>query len=184
MKMTTKTLFLSIVSYTLFACNQASPKKVVDVVWLNVNRVTANYSPQFFGELRELRASGGMAVAQNNEKIKGTAVAYVNQYVIGPLDESMDKIEKLPENEETKALIAASLEVFNYGKGIFENEYLSIAKMIDAESPASEIDAAVEKLFATHDEHMHGRLADLDELVIPYAEKHGVPIQLVNNRPN
>ncbi|MBC9797220.1 hypothetical protein [Sinomicrobium weinanense] len=176
-------ILLSVLSVSLTSCNQATPDKVVQRTWLNTNNVTARYSPKFFGELRALKAKGNIIVFKENEAIKGTAVEYVNQMVIDPLNESINKVEGLPEKEDTKELIAASLDVFNYGKEIFENEYLDIATMIDEGQPEKAIDAAIEKLFVTHDENMQVRLLYLDELAISYAEKHNIPIQKVNNQP-
>jgi|GEM_PF-5300971 len=51
--------------------------------------------------------------------------------------------------------------------------------MIDEGQPAAEIDAAIENLFTKYDPEMQTRLNRFDELVIPYVEKHYIPIQKV-----
>jgi len=178
-----KMIFLAALFTSLISCNQSSPDKTVQVAWLNANRVVAHYSPRFFGELRELKSKGNITVFKDNKTVKGTAVEYVNQLAVAPLNESMQKVKDLPEQEDTKAIKAASLAVFEYGKEIFENDYLHIAALIDEGQSAAEIDAAIEDLFAKYDPEMQARLNRLDELVIPYAEKHDIPIQKVNNQP-
>jgi len=176
-------IVLTVLSLSLTSCNLVSPDKVVQRAWLNTNTITTNYSPKFFGQLLELKAKGNITVFKDNEVTKGTAVEYVNQTIITPLNESLQKVAELPENEDTKALKAASLELFRYGKEIFESDYLDIATMIDGERPEMEINTAIENLFLKHDLEMGTRLNRLDELVIPYAEKHNVPIKIVNNQP-
>lgn len=178
-----KMIFLAALFTSLISCNQPSPDKTVQVAWLNANRVVAHYSPRFFGELRELKSKRNITVFKDNEVAKGTAVEYVNQLAVVPLNESIQKVKDLPEQEDTKAIKAASLAVFEYGKEIFENDYIQIATMIDGGRPAAEIDAAIENLFAKYDPEMQAKLNRLDELVIPYAEKHDIPIQKVTNQP-
>ena len=182
----TNTVFilLTVFSLNLTSCNPVSPDKVVQRAWLNTNNVTTNYSPKFFGQLRELKSKGNITVFKDNEVTKGTAVEYVNQLIIVPHNENLQKVEDLPEKEDTKALKAASLELFQYSKEIFESDYLDIATMIDKERPDMEINIAIEDLFLKHDPKMETLLNRLDELVIPYAEKHNIPIKTVNNQPH
>lgn len=182
----TKIIFvlLTVLSLSLTSCNPVSPDKVVQRAWLNTNNITTRYSPKFFGQLRELKAKGNITIFKDKEVTKGTAVEYVNQMIIVPHNESLQKVEELPEKEDTKALKAASLELFRYSKEIFENDYLDIARMIDENRPDMEINTAIEDLFLRHDQEMETRLNRLDDQVIPYAEKHNIPIETVHNQPN
>ncbi len=155
---------------SICSCTGPSPKKVVAQTWLNTNNVTTYYSPKFFRELMERKEK------DNFTTTGGTAVAYIEQYVIATVDESLKKVEKVPVKSDTKELIHASLEVFKYGKEVFETEYLEIAAMIDDEKPLEEIHAAIDNLFAKHNGEMQIRLDQLDSYAIPYAEKHHIPI--------
>src|SRR5690606_17946698 len=88
-----KIILPAILSAGFASCNRVSPDKVVEVAWLNANQVVAFYSPKFFGELRELKSKGNITVFKENKPIKGTAVEYVNQMVVAPFNESMQKVE-------------------------------------------------------------------------------------------
>ncbi|MBD1423213.1 hypothetical protein [Sphingobacterium chuzhouense] len=153
-----------------------SPKKVVAQTWLNTNNVTTYYSPKFFNELMEKKAKNNITVYQDGAVIKGTAVAYVQQYVIATIDENLKKVEDLSAKGDNKELIDASLEVFRYSSDVFENEYLDIAEMIDEEKPSEEIMSAIDDLFAKHDGEMQIRFDRLDSCAIPYAEKNNIAI--------
>mgnify|MGYP000952645490 CR=1 FL=1 len=182
MKRGIKIIQLLIFAASICACTSPSPRKVVAQTWLNSNNITTHYSPKFFTELIERKAKDNITVFKDNTVTKGTAVAYVQQYVIATVDESLKKVENIPVKLDTKALIHASLEVFRYGKHVFENDYLTIATMIDEKHPTESIEAAIDQLFAKHDAEMHARLARLDNYAIPYAEKHNIPIHQVNSQ--
>jgi len=178
MKYIAKTLVLLIVAISLFSCNhQPSPDKVVAQTWLNVNNITSHYSSNFFRILQEMKSKDNITVVRNNEVIKGTSVEYVKQYVIAPVIAAQKKVEKLPEKEDIKEIITASLEVYKYGRAVFEKEYLAIALMIDEEKPEAEINTAIENIYIAHDPVMQEKLNKLDELVFPYAKKHKIPIK-------
>jgi len=168
---------------SICACAGPSPRKVVAQTWLNSNNITTHYSPKFFTELMERKAKNNITVFKDDTVTKGTAVAYVQQYVIATVDESLKKVEKIPVKPDTKALVHASLEVFRYGKEVFENDYLTIATMIDEKQPTETIEAAIDQLFAKHDAEMQARLDRLDSYAIPYAEKHNIPTHHVNSQP-
>lgn len=177
MKYIAKTIMLLTVVISIFSCNGVSPDKLVAQTWLNVNNITSHYSPNFFRNLQEMKSKDNITVIRNNEVVKGTAVEYVNQYVITPLVEAQKKVEKLPVKEDTEEIITASLAVYQYGKTVFENEYLTIATMMDEGKPEAEIYAAIENLYIVHDPVMEKKLDRLDELVFPYAKKHNIQIK-------
>lgn len=167
---THKIILLLVLAASICSCAGPSPRKVVAQTWLNTNNVTTYYSPKFFKELMERKEKNNFTTTG------GTAVAYVEQYVIATVDESLKKVEKIPLKSDTKELIHASLEVFRYGKEVFETEYLDIAAMIDNEKPSEEIIAAIDKLFVKHDGAMQVRLDRLDSYALPYAKKHNIPV--------
>lgn len=148
-----------------------SAQKVFDQTWLNTNHVSMYYSPKFFMELMERKEKNNFTATG------GTAVEYVQLTAIAAVDESLKKVESIPEKPDTKELVQSSLDVFRYADEIFKTEYLEIAAMIDAEKPSEEINAAIDKLFAMHDGEMRKRFKQLDSYAIPYAEKHDIPIK-------
>lgn len=182
MKFLIKTTLLIALVAGISSCTGPSPQKVVAQTWLNTNNITSHFSPKFFGTLLEMKSKGRITVFKNGETTNGTAVEYVRQNIIPQVNESLKKVESLPEKKETKELKAASLDVFNYGKEIFENDYVAIAKMIDEKQPADIIVAATVDLFSKHEAEMYKRLDKLDSFAIPYAEKHNIPVKTMNNQ--
>ena len=177
MKYIFKTLVLLTVAISLLSCDGVSPDKVVAQTWLNVNNITSHYSPNFFRNLQEMKSKDNITVVRNNELVKGTAVEYVKQYVITPVVEAQKKVQQLPAKEDTKEIITASLEVYKYGRAVFENEYIAIATMMDEGKPEDEIYTAIEKLYIVHDPVMQKKLDSLDELIFPYAKKHKIRLK-------
>ncbi|MGS2739778.1 hypothetical protein [Sinomicrobium sp. M5D2P17] len=176
MKSTAKISLLLFIGLTFLSCDQTSPRKYVEVTVLNTNLVTSRYTPSFFEELRELEKQGRIAVFKDGEMKKGTAEEYVMQNAIAPVDVSIKKVKELEVKDDTHDLIAASLDVLQYSKEVFENEYRNIAEMLDTNRSQAEIDSAIHKLFRTYDREMEKKLRHLDELAIPYAEKHNIPL--------
>ena len=176
MKSTAKTLLLLFTGLIFLSCHQTSPREDLEITVLNTNLVTSRYTPSFFEELRELEKQGRIAVFKDGEMKKGTAVEYIMQNAIAPVDESIKKVGELKPKDDTKDLIAASRDVLQYGKEIFENEYRNIAEMLDANRSQAEIDSAIHKLFKDHDREMEKKLRHLNQLAVPYAEKHDIPL--------
>lgn len=177
MKSTLKITLFLFMGFTLLSCSKPSPRKYVEVAVLNTNLVTGSYTPQFFDELQELKNQNRITLYKDGEMKQVTVEEYVRQRTIVPVNEAMAKAEALPETDDSRDLKAASLEVFKYGKQLFEKEYLVIAQMLDDNKAQTEIDSAIQKIFTSHDAEMEKRIRYLDELAIPYAKKHNVPLE-------
>lgn len=172
------TLFL-LIGLTFLSCDQTSPRKYVEVTVLNTNRAAGMYRIQYINEIRTLKKKGRLTVFKGDQPKNGTAVAYVKQRIILTNDASLEKVKVLKVTDETEDLIIASLDFFEYSKKIFESDYLEIARMLDENKPDTEIDAAVENMYRTHDWEMEKRLNRLDELAVSYAKKHNVPLEMM-----
>jgi hypothetical protein len=177
MRINIKILLVLLVGVIFQSCNTASPRKYIEVAVLNTNRITRMYQPGFFSEMRELKNQNRLTVFENGKPKNGTAVEYVRQTAITPVEEYIAKVRVLKETDDTRDLLTASLDVLQYGKGIFESDYISIAKMLDEDKSQAEVDAAIQKLFETRDPEMEEKFKRLDGLAIPYAEKHDVPLE-------
>ncbi|GAB3019401.1 hypothetical protein GCM10027051_25610 [Niabella terrae] len=173
----TNFIFLVLLVIGIGSCSGPTPRKVVAQTWLNINNITAHYSPSFFENLMAVKLKENITIIRNEAPTKGTAVEYVTQMVLDPLNESLKKVEKLPFDTETKPIIDASLEAYRYARTVVEKDYLAVAAMIDENQPADTIEMAVATLFEKHDTALQIRLDKLDSYVLPYAEKHKIHIK-------
>ena len=144
------------------ACTTTTPRKYVEVTVLNTNFITAYFRPAFFDEIKGHQ---------------GNAVDYVQQRTSMGLDRAIEKVEELKVTDETRPLIDASLDVLTYGKQLFSSEYTDIAKLIDSGADESAIDSAITQLFEKNGPVLDEKLNALDEVAMPYAEKHGIELQ-------
>lgn len=130
---------------------------------LNSNLVASAYRPMFLKELMELKSKDGLPGA--------TAADYVRQRAINPVAESIESLKGLKETNDTR-------ELMQYGKRVFENDYISIAEQIDAGQPQEEIDTVIGEMYEKTEERMLQRFERLDELALDYARKHDVPFEV------
>lgn len=165
MKMTYCT-FIGLLLLTFQACNRTTPERYVGATALNSNLVSAAYRPAFLKELIELKNKNGLPGA--------TAVDYVNDRAVKPVEESIKKIKGLNKTADTKALIAAALDVMEYGRQVFKSDYLAIAQLIDAGKP-QQIEAAIAAMYGKTEKGMIEKFDRLDNLALTYAKKHDVP---------
>ncbi|QNL51667.1 hypothetical protein H8S90_08880 [Olivibacter sp. SDN3] len=154
----------------LQACNTTTPEKYISVTALNSNLVSSAYRPMFLEELMERKGKDQLAGT--------TAVDYVRDRALRPVEESMEKVKQLKETDDTQALIAAALDLMAYGKEIFESDYIAIAQLIDEGKPEEEIDAAITEMYAKTENGMAQRFDELDELALAYAQEHDVPFEV------
>ncbi|WP_346236671.1 hypothetical protein ABDK00_014420 [Niabella insulamsoli] len=172
-------LFLLFFVLIATSCQQAAPKKIIEVAVLNTNLVTGFFRPGFFTELMELKEKNSIPVYRDGKtEMNGTAVEYVKATTVDRITESLAKVTALKESEETRPLIRASKDLLEFGKNIFETDYANVAKLIDEEKPRAEIDAAISKIFETHDETMALKTKALDAVAVPYAKKHGIELRI------
>ncbi|MDO5638681.1 MAG: hypothetical protein Q4G28_02330 [Neisseria sp.] len=162
----------------LSACGEtATAENYFDQAVLNTNQINSSAS-RYFNRVEQHRQNGQLKVydEQNKQMVPTDSVeAYVKQNNTY-FKQNVDKVEKLPETDETRAMLQQSLAVFRGAYDVYEQDYLDIARKIDAGAPKAEIDAAIQaadaKLQAVGEER-----SKLIELAKPYAEKHKINVK-------
>lgn len=162
------------------ACSGPSPRKLVETCWLNANRVTAYYEPQFFQNLMDMKASNNILVLVDGKVEKGSAETYVQQMLIDPVSRCLQDVASMTKCKDNEAILDASIAVFQFGKKVFEQDYLRMAQRIDEGVSEEMLASHVEALFTARDPEMFKRLDNLDRLILPYAAAHN--IKIVNKR--
>lgn len=97
---------------------------------------------------------------------------FVKEMQIGGVENIMETVGKLSRNEDNGSLFDASLDVLKLEKTIFENEYLAIAKMVDAGEPEEKIGEAVQQLKTKYQAEFKQKIEQLNELGKQYAAKN------------
>lgn len=152
------------------ACNTTTPDKYIAVTALNSNLVNSAYRPMFLNELREL--------VDKNRLPNASATDYVRERAINPIAESIRKVRDLNETDDTRELIAAALDLMQYGMEVFENDYMGIAERIDTGQSREVIDTAIDEMYEKTEEGMRQRSETLNELALGYARDHNVPFEI------
>lgn len=114
-----------------------------------------------------------------NEELEKTRSLeeHILNFLLPDIEKDIQKVKDLKPTEDTKAMIAASLQVYNFAKQKYETDYIEIAKLIDQQAPKGEIEILMEQFD-------HENLPKLDSLheklmtiAMAYAEDNGIKVK-------
>ncbi|MDR7212416.1 hypothetical protein [Flavobacterium piscis] len=172
-----KIITLLFLSGFIFSCNLVndSPDSIFKLIGLNANKVPSSFG-LIFKEFRLQKAKGRLQVpaADNKSRRPATCVEAVNYFYSNTFTEDIKKIKKLNKTEETKPIIEAGIELFEYAQEIHRNDFPKIAKMIDEGKSDEEIDLAAKQLDDTKGIELDKKHEKTMKLLLPYADKHGI----------
>lgn len=178
----TRFLFISFVAIS-YSCNlrDSKPQEIFAVIGLNANKISRSFERDFT-EIRQHKENGNIMIPAADKKTMRPAscVEYI-KYSFGiTFKDDIEKIKKLKVNDETKPIINAGLDMFQYADDIYQKDYPVIAKMIDDGKSDSEIDAAAAQLQLTKGVELEKKYNTTMELLLPYAQKHGVKYKTID----
>ena len=173
--------FLLISICTFFSCNYLNnyPEKVFNKVGLNANKIPRSFG-RAFKEIQGQKAVDRLVVYLDGKSKKASVVEYVDYHYKSIFDDDIKDIEELKQDEETKPIIEAGLDMFRYADVIYKEDYPRIAQMIDEGYPDEEIQAAIAELDNSKGAELDEKYRKTMELLIPYADKHGVEYKTIN----
>ena len=177
-----KYILFILMNLAVISCqnNGVNPQKTFKVLGLSLNKIPYKFS-QHFKEIRAQYKNGSLTyVTKDNQVKKGvSAEEYVQNMYPSMFDKEIETINNLKVNDETRPMQAASLDVFNYSKEVYETDMLRIAKMIDEGKSDQEIDAAIEELQNTKGDIIDEKFNKAHDLVFPYADKNGIEYDIL-----
>ena len=181
---TKSTIYLLICALTILtSCDLMydSPEKIFETIGLNGNKIPHDFQ-RHFREIRQRKANGVLQiVAEDNKTMKNaTCVEYMDFAYKQTFDADIENIKKLKVTDEAKPIVAAGLKTFEYADEVYKKDFPIIAKMIDDGKTDQEIDAAIDHLDETKGAELGRLYAEMMDLLIPYAEKHGVEYKTIN----
>lgn len=183
MKKITRYLLLFLGFSTFFSCNspQTNADKIFATIGLNSNKVPSSFQ-QSFNEILNHKKIGNLKVFSESKKeyVPASAQEFIAYRYKNIFDEDIRKVKELPADEESQPIIDAGLRMFQYAEEIYKDDYPKIARMIDEGASDEEINAVVTQLDATKGIELDRLRAKAMELLLPYADKHGVEYKTIN----
>ncbi|TDQ73422.1 hypothetical protein CLV99_4474 [Sphingobacterium yanglingense] len=159
------------------------PEQVFDKVAVAANKVPNGFKVHFREIRGQLKAGSLVIVTPENEVKKVNATEYVTNHYVAMFEKDMLAIKEMKTDEETKPIFAATLDLFQYVDNIYKTDMLRIAKMIDEGQPNEDIDTAIDELEASKSKLIDERFNKVYDLIMPYADKHGVDYKIMDT-PN
>ncbi|WP_343303907.1 hypothetical protein AAHN97_20265 [Chitinophaga niabensis] len=150
----------------LTACKlPASPEKYFDAAALNANSVSHFGSDYFITALGYSKR--GSSQFNYEEQIK---------YAILRVEGNLENVNKLLPTKDTKAMLDASKDLFQFTLDSYRNDHLPIAKMIDRKAPEEEVAKAMEALDKKSYETFLVKYDKLYNIGTQYARDHDIKL--------
>ena len=101
---------------------------------------------------------------------------YVKTVIIPSLEDTIKKIKELKPTSDTKEMIEASIDLFNFILEKYNTDYIKIAKLIDANSDKKIIEEAIVKFEEDNFPIIGTKVDRLFKISKPYAKKHNLNV--------
>lgn len=173
-KLTILTLFfLAIITQS---CSVDKPESYFSKTTLNVNKYI-NMGTKDFQHMIGSQNQGGLFAKVDDKFVPSDNFeAHVKTYKIFNIETDIESIKKLKPTEDTKELIEASLEVFNFIKSKYETDYIKIAKLMDQKAGQAIIDTAIREFEEQNLEELDKKIEALHTVALPYAKANGIEV--------
>ena len=162
------------------SCSQLTesrPEKIFTTIGLNSNTVNGDFV-RIFKEIKGQGEAGRLHIIEGKEyKTTDSYQVYFKNRYSNFFDNYIENVKKLKVGKEDQKMIDKALEMFTKANEVYAKDFLPIAKMIDEKKPDAEIDAAILQLTETKGKMLENLRADVLDLSIPYAEKHGIEVK-------
>lgn len=126
------------------ACNTETPENYFETAVLNVNMVAG-----FGGEglRRELESPSVKLVEGTKDQTETMKRKEVIDDKILYIESSFQKVKQLKQTDETKTMVQASLNLYEYVLPVYRNEYVQLAKLYDDNAPKEQILALEQSIY-------------------------------------
>ena len=158
----------------LASCEDASPKTCFDRAVLNCNMISDFASK---GLLRQLESP---SVKLTDAKTGATAPMKRKEVVddkIAFVEESLAKVRKLRQTDDTKDIVQASIALHEYVLPVYRNEYQQLAKLYDGGAAKAEIDGLASAISTKYGPGVAVLFDRLTTAGKAYATKHDIKVR-------
>lgn len=185
MKTKNTLLLVSILSGIITSCNmmEDKPDKVFQTIALNANLIPSDFS-RIFKEIQQHKTNGSLKtpLADGKTMNNASAVEFVSYRYTKSFENIIENVQKLSQNDETKPIVSAALQLFQYADEVYKKDFPAIAKLIDDGSTAEQIDAAIQQLNNSKGAELQKKYEATMMLILPYADKHGVEYKTIDTK--
>jgi len=169
--------FLVFIAITIQSCSNDTPESYFGKTTLNVNKYSSLGAIDF-QRMAESHDQNGLYAKVNDDFVPSDSFeAHIKTYKVFNIETDIEKIKKLKPTEETKEMINASLEVFNFVKSKYKTDYIKIAKLIDDKVDKEKVDIAIQNFEEQNLGEFDKKLKILYDIAMPYAKKNGMKVE-------
>lgn len=171
-----KTFFLPLLLGTLFfaSCDQTTPQNYFDRAVLSSNQMQGFAGTG--GIERELKQPSIKLVNPARDETAQMTRKEVVEQKLAFIERDYERVKALPESEDTREMVYASLALYEYVLPVYKNEYLQLARLYDEKAPQSEIDAFQSRIRDQYRDGFQSRMQTLLDAAKPYADRHGIKV--------
>ena len=175
--MKNKLIILFLTAILTQSCTFDKPEDYFAKTTLNINK----YSDMGLGDfqqMRRLQNANAMYAKVDGEFIPSNSYeAHIKTLKIYEIEKDIEKIKNLKSTEDTKKMISASLEVFNFVKSKYETGYVKIAKLMDDKVDQNKIDLAIKGFEKQNLSELNKKINSLMDIALPYAENNRIDVK-------
>ena len=172
-------LFLVLIA--IQSCSVDTPESYFGKTTLNVNKYI-DMGARDFQRMVELHDQGALYAKVDGEFIPSDSYeSHIKTYKILDIETDIENIKRLKSTDDTKEMINASLEVFNFIKSKYETDYIRIAKLLDDKVDKEKIDTAILKFEEQNLSEFTKKINALYDIALPYAKDNGMDVKFLNN---
>ena len=169
---------LLVIIFLFQSCGfETSPKTYFNKTTLNTNSLSNFGSKDFEHYMGSIPQKNLYIKTDSGEyKLQEKVTPHIKTFIIPRTEEELNEIKALRPTEETKAMIDASINLYEFTLKKYKTDYIAIAKLIDANADKEEIKNAITNFDNKNLETYWNLHKQLSEIAIPYAEKHGIEV--------
>ncbi len=159
---------------TTCSCNAPAPQQYFEQAVLNSNML-AGFAGR--GMEQQLEQPSVKLVQGSTDKTVPVTRKETIDGKIQWVEEALEKIKKLKETDDSRAILQASVALHEFVLPVYKNEYLQLAKLYDDGAPADQVKAYAAGI---HDKYAGGFETLYNKLITEgkqYAAKHDIKVQ-------
>jgi hypothetical protein len=165
---------LLIGSFLLTSCDQTTPQNYFDRAVLSSNQMRGFAGTG--GIERELRQPSIKLVDPARDETAQMTRKEVVELKLAFIEQAYERVKALPESEDTREMVYASLALYEYVLPVYKNEYLQLARLYDEKAPEREIETFQRHIQDQYRPGFQSRMDTLLDAAKPYADRHGIKV--------
>lgn len=154
------------------SCEKATPEQAFARAVINTNLTNGFAGKGMRYELENpsavLDPAGGTTIQKRKNLVDGKILS---------IEESYRKTKAIPETDDNRGMLQASIALYEYVLPVYRNEYGKLAALYDKGADAAELEAAYKDIADKYLKGYEEKSAALLAAGKPFAERHGIKVQ-------